>query len=177
VGLVALSMLHVSQARDLQWLRERAGRGRRPAPRYRRPGLRSVAAGFVALLVLAGALTRLTAGDSGPVRAKQEDKPKRAAVKPGKVTVAVLNGTTVPGLAAAIREQIAASGFKKGMIDTFPDQQLTASVVQYSPGHAADARAVGRRLGISRRAPVSAESRARAGAATVIVIAGADKAP
>jgi hypothetical protein len=37
--------------------------------------------------------------------------------------------------------------------------------------------AVSRRLGISRLEPVTANSRALAGDATVIVIAGADKSP
>ena len=110
---------------------------------------------------------------------RRENKPKRkrAAVKPGNVTVAVLNGTTVPGLAAALREQIAAAGFKKGVIDVFSDQQLAESVVQYAAGSQAEAKAVGRRVGISRREPITTDSRALARDATVIVIAGADKAP
>ena len=110
---------------------------------------------------------------------QRADKPKRnvAAVEPANVTVAVLNGTTVPGLAAALRDQIAAAGFKKGRIDVFPDQQLAESVVQYAPGHQPEAKAVSRRFGISRREPVTADSRVLAGDATVIVIAGADKAP
>jgi siroheme synthase (precorrin-2 oxidase/ferrochelatase) len=126
----------------------------------------------------------LTGGDSsGKAQANNDDgspkKPKRkvAAVKPGNVTVAVLNGTTVPGLAAALREQIAAAGFKKGMIDVFSDQQLAESVVQYAPGHQAEAKAVSRTLAINQREPITANSRALAGDATVIVIAGADKAP
>ena len=71
-------------------------------------------------------------------------KRKAAAVKPGNVTVAVLNGTTVPGLAAALRDELAAAGFKKGTIDVYSDQQLAASVVQYAPGRQAEAKAVGR---------------------------------
>ena len=128
------------------------------------------------LIVLGGAVTRLTA-DAGPKTDHRAAKKPRRKVKPGNVTVAVLNGTTVPGLAAALREQIAAAGFKKGTIDVFSDQQLAESVVQYAPGHQAAAKAVSRRLGISEREPVTAISRALAGDATVIVIAGADKAP
>ena len=126
-------------------------------------------------------VTRLIGDDggdrSGPAPAKSKPKRKRPAVKPGNVTVAVLNGTTVPGLAAALRDQIAAAGFKKGVIDVFSDQQLAESVVQYAPGRQAEAKAVGRSLGITRREPVTADSRALAPDATVIVIAGADKAP
>jgi hypothetical protein len=107
------------------------------------------------------------------------NKPKRngAAVKPGNVTVAVLNGTTVPGLAAALSDQIAAAGFTKGTINDYSDKQLAESVVLYAPGRQAEAKAVSRRVGISQREPVTADSRALAGDATVIVLAGADKAP
>jgi hypothetical protein len=164
---------------------------RRSQPWYSRIGTRYVAVALVGLLVLGGAaaygVTQLTGGDgggnSGNAQANDDNglpnKPKRngAAVKPGNVTVAVLNGTTVPGLAATLRDQIAAAGFKKGMIDIFSDQQLAESVVQYAPGHQAEAKAVSRRVGISQREPVTANSRARAGDATVIVIAGADVAP
>ena len=76
-----------------------------------------------------------------------------------------------------LRDQIAAAGFKNGTIDVFSDQQLAESVVEYAPGHQADAKAVSRTVGIGRREPVTADSRALAGDATVIVIAGADKAP
>jgi hypothetical protein len=203
VGLVVLSALYFSQARDVKRLREWAGRapersgpGETAVPGraagvplrsqhwYSRIGTGYVAVALVGLLVLGGAavygVTRLTGDEnSGNAQANNDSKPKRngAAVKPGNVTVAVLNGTTVPGLAAALRDQIAAAGFKKGMINDFSDQQLAASVVQYVPGHQAEAQAVGRRFGISQREPVTADSRALAGDATVIVIAGADKAP
>jgi hypothetical protein len=178
-----LSALHVSQARDVRRLREQAGRA--PSPRYRRIGTRSVAVALVGLLVLGGAaaygVTQLIGDDrgerSGSARANTKPKRKRAAVKPGNVTVAVLNGTTVPGLAAALRDEVAAVGFKKGVIDTYSDQQLATSVVQYAPGRQAEAKAVARSLGIAEREPVTTDSRALVGDATVIVIAGADKAP
>jgi LytR cell envelope-related transcriptional attenuator len=164
---------------------------RHSQPWYSRIGTRYGAVALVALLVLGGAgaygVTQLTGDDggdnSGNAQAHNDNglpnKPKRngVAVKPGNVTVAVLNGTTVPGLAAALRDQIAAAGFIKGTVDVFSDQQLAESVVQYAPGHQAEATAVGRTVGISQREPVTANSRALAGDATVIVIAGADKAP
>jgi LytR cell envelope-related transcriptional attenuator len=151
---------------------------------YSRIGTRYVAVALVGLLVFGGAaaygVTQLTGDDSGDNSGNAQannDKRNGAAVKPGNVTFAVLNGTTVPGLAAALRDQIAAAGFKKGTINDFSDQQLAESVVQYAPGHQAEAKAVSRTVGISQREPVTADSRALAGGATVIVIAGADKAP
>jgi hypothetical protein len=82
----------------------------------------------------------------------------------------------VAGLAARLRDRIAAAGFTHGTIDDFSDKQLSESVVQYAPGHQREAKAVGRVLGISRRAPVAAAGRALAPDANVIVIAGADTA-
>ena len=162
---------------------------RRSQPWYSRIGARS-APFLVGLLAVGGVATygvsQLVGGDGGDHSGKTQANenglshtPKRSgvAVKPGNVTVAVLNGTTVNGLAAALRDQIAAAGFKKGTINVFSDQQLAESVVEYAPGHLAEAKAVGRIVGISQHAPVTANSRALAGDATVIVIAGADKAP
>jgi LytR cell envelope-related transcriptional attenuator len=149
---------------------------RRSQPWYSRIGARYVAVALVG--VAAYGVTQVTGGSDGSGN-RLPDKRKRngAAVKPGNVTVAVLNGTTVPGLAAALSDQIAAFGFKKGTINDYSDKQLAESVVQYAPGRQAEAKAVGRRLGTSPLEPVTADSRALAGDATVIVIAGADKAP
>jgi hypothetical protein len=188
-GLAVLCALHVSQARDVKRLREWAGRAPEqtaiaPPRRSRQVGARHLAAALVGVLVLAGAtaygVPELIGDDGGGTNdTGVPNKPKRngAVVKPGNVTVAVLNGTTVTGLAATLRDQIAAAGFKKGMINVFSDQGLAESVVQYAPGHQAEAKAVSRRVGVSRREPVTADTRALAGDATVIVIAGADKAP
>jgi LytR cell envelope-related transcriptional attenuator len=192
VGLALLSALHFAQARDIERLRERIGRARerpggaavprRRAPSPQRPITRRAAPRAVGLVVLGGVaaygVTQLTGGaDSSGNRLPSKPKRNAAAVKPGSVTVAVLNGTTVPGLAAALRDEIGAAGFKEGTINNFSDQQLAESVVQYAPGRQAEAEAVGRRVGISRREPVTADTRALAGDATVIVIAGTDKAP
>lgn len=189
VGLALLSAVHISHARDVKRLRawaRRASGGLGPDRAV--PGRAAgVAVAVAGLVVLGGAatygVTQLTGDDGGNAQANNDNgrssKPKRtgAEVKPGNVTVAVLNGTTVTGLAAALRDQIAAAGFKRGTIDVFSDQQLAASVVEYAPGHEAAAKAVSRTIGISRRAPVTADSRVLAGDAPVIVIAGADKAP
>lgn len=178
-GLPLLLVLHLSQARDVKRLREWAGRA--PEPSLRRG---PVAVAFIGLLVLGGAAYGVTqrTGDDRSHSAKASNanplpKRKAPAVDPENVTVAVLNGTTVPGLAASLSNEIAAAGFSQGTINNFSDQQLLASVVQYAPGHEAEAKAVSRTVGISRREPAAAGSRALAPDATVIVIAGADKAP
>ena len=108
-----------------------------------------------------------------------KDKPRRGdSVRPSSVTVAVLNGTTVPGLAATLADQVTSAGFKAGTVANFTNnQQLAESVVQYASGHEREAAAVSRRLGIDQRERVTADSQELAGDATVIVIAGGDKAP
>jgi hypothetical protein len=99
------------------------------------------------------------------------------AVRPSNVTVAVLNGTTVPGLATTLADQVTAAGFQPGTVANFLNQGLAESVVQYAPGHEREAAAVSRRLDINQREAATADSRKLAGDATVIVIVGGDKAP
>jgi hypothetical protein len=138
---------------------------------------------------LAGDDTGGAGGDARPVTAGGDTeardrggggdtgaRDRGGGVKPARVTVAVLNGTTVPGLAATLSDEIASAGFKVGTIDNFTDQQLAESVVQYAPGHAREAAAVSRKVGISQREAVNPSSQQVAGDATVIVIVGADKA-
>ncbi|MGH2740957.1 MAG: LytR C-terminal domain-containing protein, partial [Thermoleophilaceae bacterium] len=109
---------------------------------------------------------------------RPRDRGGGSGVNPANVTVAVLNGTTVPGLAATIMDQAEAAGFKEGTVANFiPNQQLGESVVQYTPGHERDAAAVSRRLGIAQREAVNPTSQELAGDATVVVLVGADEAP
>jgi hypothetical protein len=113
-------------------------------------------------------------GDEGENGGKQQRKP----VVPGNVTVAVLNGTTVPNLAAGLSEQVESSGFQVGTVANTADQdqQRAESVVLFAPGHQREAVAVSRRLSIPQRQPVDPASQELAGDATVVVIAGADLA-
>jgi hypothetical protein len=114
-------------------------------------------------------------GDQGQQRRRRGGG---AGVNPANVTVAVLNGTTVPGLAATIMDQVEEAGFRAGTVANFlPNQQLGESVVQYTPGHEREAAAVSRRLQIAQREAVNPSSQELAGAATVVVVVGADKAP
>ena len=100
----------------------------------------------------------------------------KPAVVPGNVTVAVLNGTTVPGLAKQVGDEVESHGFRLGTVANTADQeqQRAESVVLFAPGHVREARAVNKRLGIGQREPIDAASQELAGDATVVVIAGAD---
>ena len=94
----------------------------------------------------------------------------------GNVTVAVLNGTTVPGLAKGVGDQVESHGFQLGTVANTADQeqQRAESVVLFAPGHQREAIAVSRRLSINQRQPIDEASQQLAGDATVVVIAGAD---
>jgi hypothetical protein len=103
---------------------------------------------------------------------------KRPAVVPANVKVAVLNGTTVSGLAGQLGEEVEANGFVLGTVANSADQeqQRAESVVLFAPGHEREATAVSRRLKINQREAIDAASQELAGDATVVVIAGADRA-
>jgi hypothetical protein len=102
----------------------------------------------------------------------------RKPVVPGNVTVAVLNGTTVPLLAKGVGEEVESHGFTLGTVANTADQeqQRAESVVMFAPGHRNEAIAVSRRLSITQRQPIDPASQELAGDATVVVIAGADLA-
>jgi hypothetical protein len=97
------------------------------------------------------------------------------AIDPSTVTVAVLNSTRVTGLGGRIGQRVRVAGFTLGNVATSTAQQRAESVVLYRPGSSRQARAVARRLGITQIEPADAASAALAGAATVVVVVGADK--
>ena len=91
------------------------------------------------------------------------------------MTVAVLNGTTVPGLAARVSDEVQSAGFEVGTVANSSDQQRAESVILFSPGHEREAAAVSRRLDIAQREPIDAATQGLAGDATVVVVTGADR--
>jgi hypothetical protein len=102
---------------------------------------------------------------------------KSAPLNPSSITVAVLNGTTVTGLAATTADKIEAAGFQRGNTDNALTQgQQAESVVEYSKGNLRAAQLVGKKLGISQFEPIDPDTQKRAGDATVAVIIGADLA-
>jgi hypothetical protein len=108
---------------------------------------------------------------------KNRSKPAAPAIDPATVTVAVLNGTQVTGLAGTTGQKVSAAGFKLGNVATgAQDAPRAESVVLYKPGASRQARAVSRKLGISQIEPVDPASATLAGTATVVVVVGADRA-
>lgn len=142
---------------------------------------------LVAIAVIGFGALQLTGNDKGggatkkkgpaaaPQLIEQPKKKRKSGINPASVRVAVLNGTTVPGLAAQIGDSIDRQGFQLGTVTNFVDQQRAESVVLFAPGAEREAADVGKRLKIAQREPIDAESQGIAGDATVVVVAGADK--
>ena len=156
------------------------------------PQLRYIGMAVLGVLVLAGAAygaIQLTEGDGGseaPTRKSETeqggssgsgDGERRAGanVNPAEVTVAVLNGTTVQGLAAQVGEEVRAGGFKLGTIGNAARIDQTTSQVLYRDRESRAARAVANRLGIDKTAPVDSVNEEIAGSFDVIVLVGSDR--
>lgn len=155
------------------------------------PWYRSLPLRYLALIVAgvvvvsAGALYAATSlmgesdGASGAdVASEQPDGGDAAApLDPSTITVAVLNGTEVAGLAGQIADSVEAAGFQRGNVSNAPEQAGAAeSAVLFAEGARRAARQVGQELGIAQIEPLDEESRVLAGTADVVVILGADKA-
>jgi len=111
--------------------------------------------------------------DAGP---KPPARRRRPAVNPATVTVSVLNGTSIPGLAAQIGDEVEAKGFQLGNVTNSSDQGVrNESVVFYATGAEREAIAVGRALDISQREAMDPQTQSQAGDARVAVVAGSDK--
>jgi chemotaxis protein histidine kinase CheA len=165
--------------------------GQEPMPWYRRllANPRHLVLAIVGVLIVGGAaafgLTELSKKEAPPPRQQQtpaSDTPKKTTkhkkatpINPRNVTVSVLNGTTVPGLAAQIGDRVTALGFQLGNVTNSSDQQRAESVVLFAPGAQREAAFTGRKLGIAQREPIDPQSQTLAGDARVVVITGADK--
>jgi hypothetical protein len=155
------------------------------------PNLRYVGATLGLLLLLGGAAYAAVqlVDDSGdestsPSTSAAERKRDRGSdssnrqkinIDPQSVTVAVLNGTTVQGLAAKIGDEVSAGGFNPGTIGNAARIDQTRSEVLYNPGQQRAARAVANRLGIKTIRPVDAVNREIAGSFDAVVLVGADR--
>jgi hypothetical protein len=118
-----------------------------------------------------------TPSKAAAAKKKTKTTKKPAPVAADKITVAVLNGTGIPGLAAQIGDRVDADGFTLGTVSNAPTAggNRANSVAMYSRGHESDAKAVARKLNIRNVTPVDPESQAIAGDASVVVIVGSDK--
>jgi hypothetical protein len=149
-----------------------------------RPALLGVL--FVVFLLVAGGVvyavtnTGSSSGDSktGKGNGKGEGNGKKATaakIKPGEIEVAVLNGTSVTGLAASWGDKIEKKGFELGAV-TNTNSTFEESVVMFEPGAKPEAKEVAERLKIENVEPMIPEVAEVSNEAKVSVVVGEDNA-
>lgn len=124
------------------------------------------------VVVLAG-----SAAPPSPAPHAEAPSPAAALLPPALVRVAVLNASTVPGLARGVANRLQNVGFKIGTVTNAADQSRTATYVAYAPGGRGEAQLVATKLGVrAALQPLTAALRAVAGRdALVVVLVGSDQ--
>jgi hypothetical protein len=158
-----------------------ASRGERLRGRFSGLGERasrpsSLIALFVVVLAIAGGVAYLlvSGGEDGSDGGKNA-KQAAAKVKPAEIEVSVLNGTSVPGLAATYGDEVEGKGFDLGAV-TNSSASFAESVVMFTRGHKTEARKVAKPLGISKLQLMSGEIESVSAGADIAVIVGEDNA-
>jgi hypothetical protein len=150
-----------------------------PHPRWRRFAARATqprvlaVVGIVAVIVGVGAVLASNAllkenEPSGPHQ-------RPGAVVPSRVDVSVLNGTSVPGLAGKVSDDVKANGFRLGSVSN-SRKQVAQTVVMFETGKKRAAKLVAHDLGVTAVQPIDRTTQALAPGSDVVVIAGADRA-
>ncbi len=150
-----------------------------PHPRWHRfwgwvgqPRVLALIAIGAVVLGLAGIFgsERLLNGDGG---ATTTERP--GAIVPQDVTVAVLNGTSTPGLGTKVASDVQVNDFQLGTVGS-TRKEYDQTVVMYEKGQTKAAKSVARALGVKPVQPIDAATQREAGGADVVVIAGRDRA-
>jgi hypothetical protein len=132
-----------------------------------------------------GALQLLEEDQGSNPRAGSQREPRNerkaggsgtANVTPSSVTVAVLNGTTIAGLAALVGEEARGEGFVLGTVTNAAQTNQAKTEVRYRAGQKNAAETVARRLKIADTRPVTPLDADLAGSFDVVVLVGADRA-
>jgi hypothetical protein len=171
----------VDQKKPRKPLRERIRRIHIPQFRYL-----ALAAGGLIILAGAGfgAVQLLEEDQSSPSpnrvskggeRRERGSNSSAPSVNPSSVTVAVLNGTTIAGLAALVGEEARGEGFTLGTVTNAAQTNQAKSEVLYRNGQKNAAATVARRLKIGSTKPVDPLSADLAGSFDVVVLVGADR--
>jgi hypothetical protein len=167
----------------------------RRAQRLRRARRQRLATLSTVLLALvaggAGLATAIGGSDAGTSAGNEPTAPATAVTtvqtlpatsgavpRRGSYTVAVLNATTVPGLARGVANRLQNTKFKIGNVTNAATQGRSATLVEFAPGHRAEADAVAKTIDVSPHAirPLSTGSKTIAGdQAAVVVLVGSDQ--
>lgn len=129
---------------------------------------------FVVVLAIAGGVAYLLLS-GGSDSSGGGSKQAAAKVKPSEIEVSVLNGTSVPGLAATYGDKVEGKGFDLGAV-TNSSASFAESVVMYKRGHKTEAKKVAKQLGLTKLQLMSGEIESVSAGADVAVIVGEDNA-
>jgi len=136
----------------------------------------SLVALFVVVLVIAGGVAYLlVSGGEDSSGGGKNGKQAAAKVKPAEIEVTVLNGTSVPGVAATFGDKVEGKGFDLGAV-TNSSASFAESVVMFRRGHKMEARKVAKQLDISKLQLMSGEIESVSAGADIAVIVGEDDA-
>jgi hypothetical protein len=149
-----------------------------PHPRWRRFAARVSQPRVLGLIALGAVILGLV-GIFGSERLLDEGtepgrEPKPGAVLPQDVTVAVLNGTSVPGLGAKVATDVEVNEFMLGNVGN-SRKEYDQTVVMYEEGQKRAAQKVAHDLGVDPVQPIDRQTQREADGADVVVIAGEDR--
>ncbi len=130
---------------------------------------------FAVVVLVAGGAIYLLTQSSDSADGKGGSAQAKKAVKPSEIEVTVLNGTSVPGLAAEYGDEVEGEGFKLGAV-TNSSSSFTASVVMFRRGSKPEAKRVAKALGISEVRLMTPDIASVSGGAPVSVVVGEDNA-
>ena len=149
-----------------------------PHPRWRRFMSTVTQPRWMITIAVAAVLIGVAAifGSELILESGHEERPAKAgSLDPSQVTVAVLNGTSVPGLGAKVGDDVEANDFDLGTVSTYPQPQ-NETVVMYEPDQKRAARKLAADLGEGVLQPIDRQAQQLADGADVVVIAGQDRA-
>lgn len=149
-----------------------------PHPRWRHFMARVGQPRVLGLIAL-GAVILGLAGIFGSQRLLSDNTGSEQTRRPGAVaahdvSVAVLNGTPVPGLGQKVADDVTANNFSLGTVGT-SRKEYDQTVVMYEPGQKKAASKVAHDLGVKPIQKIDRATQDAAGNADVVVIAGRDR--
>jgi hypothetical protein len=137
-----------------------------------RPALLAVL--FVVFVLVVGGVAYAVLNNGSSSSGSKGDhssKQTAAKIKPGEIEVAVLNGTSVTGLAATWGDKIENKGFEVGAV-TNTNSTFETSVVMFEAGAEPEAKEVSKVLQIKKVQPMVAEVAEVSNGAKVSVVVG-----
>jgi hypothetical protein len=149
-----------------------------PHPRWRRfvaVATRPRVLAVVALVSVVVGVAAIVATGNLPTGNNDNTTTRPGALDPAAVKVAVLNGTSLPGLGRRVGDDVTANGFQLVTVSNSA-HPFDQTVVMFTPGEQRAAQKLAHDLGVKPVQPIDATTLRDADGADVVVIAGADRA-